>query len=92
MGRQDGDGAVRTGVFRNWLALDGRRPFRRSIGRAGNLMQDRDIASIVAISDYRQVLAYTAPQRGCPYPANWSAVEYLHGGPHVYTGGSLFVS
>uniref|UniRef100_A0A0K0DJC5 ShKT domain-containing protein n=1 Tax=Angiostrongylus cantonensis TaxID=6313 RepID=A0A0K0DJC5_ANGCA len=75
MGTHGADGAVRTGVFRNW----------RSIGTVGNLLTDREIANVVATTDYRQVLAFTAPQRGCRYPANWAALEYVHGGDMLVT-------
>ncbi|RCN33518.1 shTK domain protein [Ancylostoma caninum] len=98
MGTQDSTGAVRTGAFRNWPTVDGSRVFTRSIGTTGNLLQERDIATVVGSSDIRLLLAFTAPQAvcgvfaSCPNPADWSALEYIHGGPHVFTGGDMLVT
>ncbi|RCN36269.1 common central domain of tyrosinase [Ancylostoma caninum] len=65
MGTQDSTGAVRTGAFRNWPTVDGSRVFTRSIGTTGNLLQERDIATVVGSSDIRLLLAFTAPQAVC---------------------------
>ncbi|KAK6024595.1 hypothetical protein OSTOST_09595, partial [Ostertagia ostertagi] len=83
MGTQGSDGSVRTGAFRNWLT--GSRVFTRSIGTTGNLLRDADIQIILNSPDFRQLLAFTAPQTGCPNPAPWTVLEYVHGGPHVFT-------
>ncbi|KIH54856.1 hypothetical protein ANCDUO_14995 [Ancylostoma duodenale] len=85
MGSQDSTGAVRTGAFRNWPTVDGSRVFTRSIGTTGNLLQERDIATVVGSSDIRLLLAFTAPQTGCPNPADWAALEYVHGGDMLVT-------
>ncbi|KJH48344.1 hypothetical protein DICVIV_05585 [Dictyocaulus viviparus] len=69
MGIDSSDGTVRTGVFRNWLTVDGRRVFTRSVGATGNLMMERDVTTVITASDYRQILAFTAPQ---------SVVELIH--------------
>ncbi|EPB79862.1 common central domain of tyrosinase [Ancylostoma ceylanicum] len=32
------------------------------------------------------------PITNCPNPADWTALEYVHGGPHVFTGGDMLVT
>ncbi|PIO72151.1 shTK domain protein [Teladorsagia circumcincta] len=92
MGTQESDGSVRTGAFRNWLTVDGSRVFTRNIGRTGNLLREADIQIILNSPDFRQLLAFTAPQTGCPNPAPWTVLEYVHGGPHVFTGGDMLIT
>ncbi|XGW14088.1 hypothetical protein V3C99_000411, partial [Haemonchus contortus] len=92
MGTQGSGGSVTTGAFRNWLTVDGSRVFTRNIGGTGNLLRDSDIQTILSSSDFRTLLAFTAPQMGCPNPAPWTVLEYVHGGPHVFTGGDMLIT
>ncbi|RCN32284.1 hypothetical protein ANCCAN_21909 [Ancylostoma caninum] len=87
MGRQGPDGSIATGAFRGWRTVDGSRVFRRNVGGSGTLFQQSDINAVMAATDYRQVLAFTAPDQNCPSPAAWTALEYSHGNPHIYIGG-----
>ncbi|KAK6745940.1 hypothetical protein RB195_012197 [Necator americanus] len=90
MGRQGPDGSIQTGAFRGWRTVDGSRVFRRNLGATGTLFQQSDINAVMAATDFRQVLAYTAPSPSCPNPAAWTAFEYSHGNPHIYVGGDMF--
>ncbi|WKY02780.1 hypothetical protein Q1695_016225 [Nippostrongylus brasiliensis] len=92
MGSQDSTGTVRTGAFRNWLTVDGSRVFTRDIGKTGNLLNEADIQALLSTPDFTQLLAFTAPQAACPNPAGWSVLEYIHGGPHVFTGGDMLIT
>ncbi|KAL6728352.1 hypothetical protein Aduo_010132 [Ancylostoma duodenale] len=91
MGRPDSDGQVRRGAFKNWTILDGSRYFRRNIGARGQLMTQSEIERVVTAPDISLLLSFTAPQRHCAKAGDWSALEYIHGGPHVYTGGDMGV-
>ncbi|EPB70905.1 common central domain of tyrosinase [Ancylostoma ceylanicum] len=91
MGKPDSDGHVRRGAFRNWTILDGSRYFRRNIGARGQLMTRREIDTVVTARDMSLLLSFTAPQRHCGKAGDWSALEYIHGNPHVYTGGDMAV-
>ncbi|KAK6745943.1 hypothetical protein RB195_012198 [Necator americanus] len=90
MGRQGPDGSIQTGAFRGWRTADGSKVLRRNLGAAGTLLQQSDIDAAMATTDFRQVLAYTAPSPGCPNPAAWTALEYSLGNPRIYVGGDMF--
>ncbi|RCN28347.1 hypothetical protein ANCCAN_25907 [Ancylostoma caninum] len=78
MGRPDSDG-------------QGSRYFRRRIGARGQLMTRSEIEKVVTAPDVSLLLSFTAPQRHCASAGDWSALEYIHGNPHVYTGGDMGV-
>lgn len=92
MGTQSSDGTVQSGAFRNWLTVDGSRVFTRSIGTTGGLLNEADIQTVISNPDFGQLLAFTAPQADCPNPAGWTVLEYIHGAPHVFTGGDMLVT
>ncbi|RCN47523.1 common central domain of tyrosinase [Ancylostoma caninum] len=65
--------------------------FTRHIGRnRGYLMTEEDVQTIIENTpSYQHIFAYTAASRECYNPGFWTALEYVHGLPHMYVGGHM---
>ncbi|CAJ0945780.1 unnamed protein product, partial [Mesorhabditis belari] len=83
-------GLVTTGLFANWIGL-GNAPTRRAMGQSQSVpFVEQDIQSTMSKNSIDQVLAFTAPQRACPFQTTFDVLEYGHGKPHVFVGGDMF--
>ncbi|EPB76075.1 shTK domain protein [Ancylostoma ceylanicum] len=60
-----------------------------NLGREGSLLNENQVNNVVAQNSIENVLAYTAPQPGCPYPNNYGAIEYIHSNVHLWVGGDM---
>ncbi|KAM3722888.1 putative tyrosinase-like protein [Dirofilaria immitis] len=89
IGETDGYGNVVTGPFAYWSTIDGRTAIIRALGEKGKLFTEFDIAEILSQTSIEQIMAYTAPLNGCPYPPAFSAIEYTHSFVHLWIGGHM---
>uniref|UniRef100_A0A0N4X7Y7 Tyrosinase_Cu-bd domain-containing protein n=1 Tax=Haemonchus placei TaxID=6290 RepID=A0A0N4X7Y7_HAEPC len=77
-GETDFYGNVVQGPFAYWRTLEGR-----------SLINENQVNNVVAQDTIENVLAYTAPMMGCPYPNNYGAIEYIHSNVHLWIGGDM---
>ncbi|KAK6739569.1 hypothetical protein RB195_008209 [Necator americanus] len=89
MGSQDSDGQMRRGAFKGWYTSDHTRYFKRNIGAKGQLLIGSVVSNLINGGTLRDILSFTARSQYCSERAGWGALEYIHGGPHVYTGGDM---
>ncbi|VBB27738.1 unnamed protein product [Acanthocheilonema viteae] len=89
MGETDQFGNVVTGPFAYWSTIDGRTAILRALGEKGKLFTEYDIIEILSQVSIEQIMAYTAPLNGCPYPPAFSAIEYTHSFVHLWIGGHM---
>ncbi|PIC51125.1 hypothetical protein B9Z55_001766 [Caenorhabditis nigoni] len=85
----DATGAVNNGPFRSWRTIENKATITRAVGAQGKGYSEDEITSMMGQTDIAQVLAFSAPQRGCPYQPNFNVPEYTHGNPHIYVGGDM---
>ncbi|GMS86017.1 hypothetical protein PENTCL1PPCAC_8192, partial [Pristionchus entomophagus] len=83
-------GDVLSGPFANWRTLEGRGNIRRAVGAQGGCFKEADIAWVMRQTSADQVLAFTAPQQGCPIRTDYNCLEYSHGNVHIFVGGDMF--
>ncbi|EYC33678.1 hypothetical protein Y032_0002g928 [Ancylostoma ceylanicum] len=91
MGEADSDGYVRQSPFGRWYTTDGMEYFTRYIGQnRGYLISETDFQTIVQNTpSYQHIFAYTAASQQCYNPGFWTALEYVHGLPHMFVGGHM---
>ncbi|KAI6181593.1 Common central domain of tyrosinase [Aphelenchoides besseyi] len=89
MGATDSAGNLINGPFAPWRTLSGRANIVRRVGAQGSLFRESEVAFAVRQTQVEQVLAFTAPRRGCPIRTNWNVLEYTHGNVHIYVGGDM---
>ncbi|CAA95805.2 Putative tyrosinase-like protein tyr-3 [Caenorhabditis elegans] len=85
----DANGEVNNGPFRSWKTVENKPAITRAVGAQGKGYSEDEINTMLGQTDIAQVLAFSAPQRGCPYQPNFNVPEYTHGNPHIYVGGDM---
>ncbi|MFH4977952.1 hypothetical protein AB6A40_004661 [Gnathostoma spinigerum] len=90
MGATDSNGFVSTGDFANFVTFENHPHVTRSVGTKGSPFTEDDINYVLSQYKIENILAYTAPQQGCPYKANFYAPEYTHGNVHIFVGGDMY--
>ncbi|VDN05883.1 unnamed protein product [Thelazia callipaeda] len=88
-GETDNSGNVINGPYIGFRTLEGRPNIRRSLGSEGRLFAENDIWNVVNHRSISNVLAFTAPEAGCPFSPNFEALEYKHGSVHLWVGGDM---
>ncbi|VDK82198.1 unnamed protein product [Litomosoides sigmodontis] len=89
MGESDSSGRVINGPFSGFVTLDGHPTLTRHLGEEGHLLTDQNIDAVYDKDTIEGILAYTAPTQACPYPPNFSALEYYHASVHIWVGGDM---
>ncbi|GMT17107.1 hypothetical protein PFISCL1PPCAC_8404, partial [Pristionchus fissidentatus] len=89
-GTATSSGDVLSGPFANWRTLEGRGNIRRAVGAQGSCFTQENIDFVMRQTSTDQVLAFTAPQRGCPVRTDFNCLEYTHGNVHIFVGGDMF--
>ncbi|VIO92635.1 Hypothetical tyrosinase-like protein C02C2.1 in chromosome III, putative [Brugia malayi] len=89
MGETDFFGNVINGPFAYWNTLDGRSTIIRNLGQEGQLFTELSIQQVMQQNRIENILSYTAPMQGCPYPVNYGALEYSHSNVHLWIGGHM---
>ncbi|KAJ1363116.1 hypothetical protein KIN20_022883 [Parelaphostrongylus tenuis] len=88
-GGADAQRFVNTGLFLQWGTSE-RRPSERELGAKGGLVKQSEIDFIMKQSEIDQVLAFSAPKKGCPYKTDYSGLEYIHGNVSFFVDGDAF--
>ncbi|VIO92324.1 ShTK domain containing protein [Brugia malayi] len=73
MGESNSNGEVINGPFARFITLEGHPAITRNLGEEGHLFTDENINTVYA----------------CPYPPNFSALEYYHASVHIWIGGDM---
>ncbi|CAJ0942683.1 unnamed protein product, partial [Mesorhabditis belari] len=89
MGDADATGQVVQGPFASFRTLEGKPNIVRKPGSEGKLFSETAISNAISNPDIQSILAYTAPQAGCPYRPNFAALEYAHSSVHLWIGGDM---
>ncbi|KAK6743998.1 hypothetical protein RB195_010976 [Necator americanus] len=89
MGETDGAGQVVRGPFAGFRTLEGRPNIVRRLATEGKLFSEANINNLLSQNEVQNVLAYTAPQNGCPFRPYFGALEYTHSSVHLWIGGDM---
>uniref|UniRef100_A0A0R3RSJ5 Tyrosinase_Cu-bd domain-containing protein n=1 Tax=Elaeophora elaphi TaxID=1147741 RepID=A0A0R3RSJ5_9BILA len=89
MGESDSSGRVINGPFARFVTLEGHPTLIRHLGKEGHLLTNQNINTVYEQETIEGILAYTAPTQACPYPPNFSALEYYHASVHIWVGGDM---
>ncbi|EFO24472.2 tyrosinase 1 [Loa loa] len=75
MGESNLNGQVINGPFAGFTTLEGHSTITRHLGQEGHLLTDQNINMVY--------------DKACPYPPNFSALEYYHASVHIWVGGDM---
>lgn len=90
MGSADSSGAVIGGDFANFRTFQNHPRITRKVAEKGSTYKESEIDYTLQQNSIEKILAYTAPQQGCLYKADYNAPEYTHGNVHVFVGGDMY--
>ncbi|CAD6185960.1 unnamed protein product [Caenorhabditis auriculariae] len=89
MGETDGAGQLVRGPFAGFRTLEGRPNIIRRLGTEGKMFSEVNINNLLSQNAIQNVLAFTAPQTGCPFTPYFGALEYTHSSVHLWIGGDM---
>ncbi|CAD5228755.1 unnamed protein product [Bursaphelenchus xylophilus] len=89
-GSSDANGWVVGGDFSPWRTIQGTDKIRRNLGGEGHPFNDTELEMLLNMPDIEEVLAFTAPGKGCPIRPNFYSLEYTHGNVHMFVGGDMY--
>ncbi|KAF7635298.1 Tyrosinase_Cu-bd domain-containing protein [Meloidogyne graminicola] len=89
LGGTNSNGQVINGPFSPWQTLENDQYLRRNVGRNGACYPENDIIWQMQQTDIKNILAFTRPDSGCPYPVQFGYPEYGHNAVHNFVGGHM---
>ncbi|CAO4371516.1 unnamed protein product [Caenorhabditis nigoni] len=89
MGMTDASGQLVSGPFAGFRTLEGRPNIIRRMATEGKMFTEQNINNLMAQNDLVSVMAFTAPQTGCPFRPYFGALEYTHASIHLWMGGDM---
>ncbi|CAI5445794.1 unnamed protein product [Caenorhabditis angaria] len=89
MGMTDASGQLVSGPFAGFRTLEGRPNIIRRMATEGKMFTEQNINNLMTQNDIVSVMAFTAPQGGCPFRPYFGALEYTHASIHLWMGGDM---
>ncbi|CAB3403535.1 unnamed protein product [Caenorhabditis bovis] len=89
MGMTDASGQLVSGPFAGFRTLEGRPNIIRRMATEGKMFTEQNINNLMGQNDIISIMAFTAPQAGCPFKPYFGALEYTHASIHLWIGGDM---